>query len=221
MKKDFATLKNFYFGLMLLIIVIIILTPVLVTDGISVLDEEISELVLIAVQVVIAYVLYRLYQREIEKTNQELVRALRYIGTANVEIQNFKEIFADLDRYPSSAKKFKNILNDLAKKAAGITKSKQVILRIVNTLEAKTLTENIYCENGDKNFKIGNRELVNGAGLNGYSVISSRQESFNIKAFCIFSAQINESQRNLIQRIVEELEIIYLLFSITNGEKAA
>ena len=86
-------------------------------------------------------------------------------------------------------------------------------------METKTLTENIYCENGDKNVKISNKELVNRGTIAGYSIISSRQENFNIKAICIFSAQLNENQRNLIQRIVEELEIIYLLFSITNNKK--
>jgi hypothetical protein len=194
-------------------------TPVLIKDGISIFDEEVSELILIAIQFFVAYILYRLYQREIEKSNQELVRALQYIGTTNVEIQNFKEIFVDLDRYPKNIKEFKIILDNLTKKAAGITKSQWVLLRIVNTLQVKTLTEDLYCEGDNKNKKIGNKELINGTAINGFSVISSRQESFNIKAFCVFSAQINENQRSLLRRIVEELEIIYLLFTIANEGK--
>jgi len=219
MRKDFVTLKNFYLGLIILIITVIIFTPILIRDGISILDEETAELVLIAIQFFVAYVLYRFYQKEIEKSNQELIRAFQHIGTTNVEIQNFKEIFADLERYPKNKKEFKYIFNDLTQKAAGIAKSEQITLRIVNILEAKTLTENIYRENGGKSIKIGNKELVNGVEIPGIHVISSRQDSFNIKAFCAFSAEINENQRNLIQRIVEELEIIYLLFSITNGER--
>lgn len=219
MRKDFINLKNFYLSLILLIILIITLTPVIIKDGVSIFDEEIVELVLIAIQFFVAYILYCLYQREIEKSNQELVRALQYIGTTNVEIQNFKEIFVDLDRYPGNTKEFKIILNDLTKKAAGITKSQWVLLRIVNTLQVKTLTEDLYCEDGNKNKKIGNKELINGAAIDGFSVISSRQESFNVKAFCVFSAQINENQRSLLQRIVEELEIIYLLFTIANEGK--
>jgi hypothetical protein len=221
MKKNFITLKNLYIASIFLIVVIITFTPVIVTQGISIVDEELGEFILIAIQFFVAYVLYRLYQREIEKSNQELIRALQYIGTANVEIQNFKEIFSDLDRYPRNAKEFKYILDDLTKKAAGITKSEQVILRIINIVDGKTLTENMYCENGNKSLKIGNKELISGAIINGFSVISSRQDSFNVKAFCVFSAEINENQRNLLQRIVEELEIIYLLFSITDGEKIA
>jgi hypothetical protein len=221
MKKNFITLKNLYIASIFLIVVIITFTPVIVTQGISIVDEELGEFILIAIQFFVAYVLYRLYQREIEKSNQELIRALQYIGTANVEIQNFKEIFSDLDRYPRNAKEFKYILDDLTKKAAGITKSEQVILRIINIVDGKTLTENMYCENGNKSLKIGNKELISGAIINGFSVISSRQDSFNVKACCVFSAEINENQRNLLQRIVEELEIIYLLFSITDGEKIA
>lgn len=219
MRKNFITLKFFYLALILVIILVITFTPLIVTKGISIIAEELGELILIAIQFFVAYILYRLYQREIEKSNQELVRALKYIGTTNVEIQNFKEIFADLDRYPKNEKEFKNILVNLTQKAAGITKSEQVILRIINTLEAKTLTENMYCENGNKGAKISNKGLISKETINGFSVIASRQESFNIKAFCIFSTEINASQRDLLQRIVEELEIIYLLFSIINKEK--
>jgi hypothetical protein len=220
MKKNFVTLKNFYFGLILLTITFIIITPVLIKEGFSTLDEEASELILIAVQFIVAFILYRLYQREIEKSNQELIRALQYIGTTNVEIQNFKEIFIDLDRYPRNEKEFKFILNNLTEKAAGIAKTQWILLRIVNTLEAKTLTENLYCEDENKNKKIGNKELISGTVAGDISVIGSRQDSFNVKAFCAFSAEINKNQRNLIQRIVEELEIIYLLFSITSGENS-
>jgi hypothetical protein len=216
MRKNFVTLKNFYLGLIFLIIAVIILTPILIREGVSILDEEVSEIILIAIQFAVAFILYRLYQREIEKSNQELIRTLQYIGTTNVEIQNFKEIFVDLDRYPRNTKEFKFILDDLTKKAAGIAKAQWVLLRIVNTLEVKTLTESLYCENENKNMKISNKELINGRIIKGPYVISSRQESFNIKAYCVFSSAINESQRNLLQRIVEELEIIYLLFSITN-----
>ncbi|HEX7586513.1 MAG TPA: hypothetical protein VF390_02685, partial [Patescibacteria group bacterium] len=87
MRKNFITLKFFYLALILVIILAITFTPLIVTKGISVIDEELGELILIATQFFVAYILYRLYQREIEKSNQELVRALKYIGTTNVEIQ--------------------------------------------------------------------------------------------------------------------------------------
>lgn len=53
-----------------------------------------------------------------------------------------------------------------------------------------------------------------------FLVVSSRQDVLSAKVFCVFDQKINDQQRVLVQRIVEELEMIYALFSLWRGIKA-
>ncbi|MFA5986537.1 MAG: hypothetical protein WC819_04305 [Parcubacteria group bacterium] len=219
MDRKIITLKNAYIFLGFVLVVTTVLTPLMVRSGISFVEEETVEVIMIITQFIIGFVIYRMYRNEMEVLDYRSKEAVRHIGTTNVEIQSLRKIFDDVQKYPRSSHEFGKVMADLTKIVAGITKADHVLLRIIDIEEARTVTEK-ELKNNESLSHIGNKELIDGLVKDGFFVVSSRQDVLSVKVFCIFNADINDRQRDMLQRIVEEVEMIYVLFSFWRGTKA-
>lgn len=90
-----------------------ILTPLAVRSGISFLEEEIVEVIVIIAQFIIGFIIYGMHRHEVEELDYRFKEAVRHIGSTNVEIQSLRKIFDDVQRYPRSVKEFNNVMAHL------------------------------------------------------------------------------------------------------------
>ncbi len=209
---------------------LIVLTPYFIRSRFGFLPEEAVEGAIIAFLFLIGYFTLKLYQREVAKNLAELEKlkktknelsdsleeAFRYIGAVNVQIQTIKSVFSSLEKYPESKKDFKRILHFLADRILALVNVDWVVLKIVNTQNQETLREHSATRGSAVllKYNITNQDLISGQIKGGYTVIASGQKNFFIKAFCIMpKAKINKEQKILIQAIVNQIEMLFIIFT--------
>jgi len=230
MKKNIFILKNFYVFLLIIIIVVIILTPLLISDGFSIFDEEIVEVIIIALLFAVSSIIYVFYQNEL-KRNQEALEnaekhrltleerlddAFKHIGQVNVQIQEIRFIFNGLKKYPESKNEFKNILKYFAEKVLGIIAVDWVLFKIIDIENIKTLGEHYQRREGAifSANKIGNNDLINKISLESYNILCSEQGNLNIKVYCILPKfEIAKQTEIFIKAVLNQLEMLFVIYS--------
>jgi hypothetical protein len=208
----------------------IILTPLVVTKAFSIFEEETLEVILITALFLVGYFIYRLYKRQVEKDKVELRElqrdrddlesrldeAFRHIGKINVQIDEIRDVFSNIDKYPESHEEIKHIFHYLAHKILGLVDSPWVILRVIDISSLATQKEHIESRGGSQAQipNISNKDLLTNEVLDGWQVLKSEQSNLNVKAFCILPANhISDDQKILIQAITGQLEMLFLIFS--------
>jgi hypothetical protein len=223
-------LERTYFSFLFVIFFLVIFTPYIIKSGFMLVEEETLEVIIIVFLFGIGYVILKLYRREVENNLKELERikrerhalesrlteAFKYIGSINVQIKEIKSAFSDIKKFPESKKDLKYILQFSADKILSIINTDWAIVRIVDINNSKTLRE--YCRaRGEAvliKYKIDNDDLLKNKKLNGYKVITSSQENFYIKTFCVIPAQnISRDQEDLAKAIITQLEMLFVIFS--------
>jgi hypothetical protein len=213
--KNQKLLERLYLGALGGLIMLIIFTPLFIKEGVSILDEELLEVILSVVLFSVGFLIYSLYQREIAKHQKSLEETLNYIGSINIQIDHIRSIFNGMNKFPETKNDFKKILKFLAGKALGIISADWVLLRIVETENTKTLAE-LFQARGKValvKHEISNKNLVMEKSCEGCSVVESNQDNFKIQAYCVIPQEIDDEQRTLIQAIINNLAMIYLIFS--------
>lgn len=223
-------LKNIYVDLLVLIMILIVLTPYLISSGFSIFREEVIEGFMITVLFVIGYIIYLFYQKEVEKTqdvmdamehdNQDLKTRIdetfRYIGTLNVQIEQINEVFSAIKKYPENKKDFKAILEFLSAKILGIVNTDWVLLRIVDLDDESTIREFCGVRGGAALLKheIHNKELLQGKVPDDLIVHRSEQTNLTIRAFCVFPKQeLTREQCIFLKAITNQLEMLFIVFT--------
>lgn len=215
--KSEKLLKNIYIVLMVLLFALIISTPILVRWKITFLEEEIKEIIeagMLFVLLVIALSSRFLYQRKLKQRERELDKTLNYIGAVNLQVDQIKSIFDTLTKYPESKKDFKYLFESLADKVLAVVNCDWVLFRIIDPSSGKTLTEYPKARGLAVllKYEIKNSELLENKIFRGHCVVSSMQENFNIKVFCIMPiGSLDENQEVLLNAIVNNLGMLYLI----------
>lgn len=235
-KRKLQLLEGVYITLLVCLFSLIISTPYLITNKVSLtnnilIDEELVEGLLIALLLVISYVVSALYRKELDKYRGEITNlsvkkanvesrladAFKYIGAVNVQIEEIESLFQSLNKYPEDKKDFKNSLSYLAQKVLGIVNVDWVIFRIINVDSLKTLREYSDTRGNAVLLKhnISNKSLVGAKSIDGCDVISSNQKNLTIKVFCIIPSvdHMTATQKGLVQTIVNALEMLFIIFA--------
>ncbi len=230
MIKKEKMLERFYFLFLFLLYLLIILTPYIIRSGISFFEEEYLEAIIISILIMIGYYVLVLYRREVNKNlkalkeleeknktlEDRLMESFKYIGSVNVQIQEIRSAFSNLDKYPENKKDYKYILQFFSEKILGIVDVDWALLRIINTTNNNILRE--YSKIRGKSMLLkcafSNEELIDGKVEGNYSVIRSTQENFTVKTICVFpKKKISNEQTIIIKAIVNQLEMLFLIFA--------
>jgi hypothetical protein len=228
--KNIKILEKIYLSLIILILVFIILTPLIISEGISVISEEPLEAFIITILFLVGFFVRKVYQNEAEKNRNDYERlksekiiieesltdAFRHIGSINVQIDEIRASFSDIKKYPESKQDFKNILQFMGKRILGMTDADWALFRIIDVASGATLRE--YCETRGNaallKHNFSNKDLLEGVTVKECVVAKSSQENFNIKTFClVHSKTLNKDQITLITAIVNQLEMLFLIFT--------
>jgi hypothetical protein len=229
MAKNIKLLERLYFLFLIILLASVALTPYIIKGGVSFFEEEHIEVILIVVQMIIGYFIFRLYKREVEINTEKLQRlqnhkvslesqlndAFKYIGSVNVQMQEIKSIFSGIKKYPENKKDFKYVMQFLADRVLGIADIEWVIFRIIDHRNFRSLKE--YCGSRDPSVlikcEINNEDLVKDK-LDSYAVFKSEQKNFNVKAYCVISKKIlTKDQQDFIKAIANQLEMMFIIFT--------
>ncbi|OGI25954.1 MAG: hypothetical protein A3J76_00435 [Candidatus Moranbacteria bacterium RBG_13_45_13] len=237
-------LRNIFLFVFLILVVTIISTPLLISRGFSLFQEETWEAILLLAQVSLAWNIFRLYEKavagreeEIEKLEKEyqrrekqLLEAFAYLGKVNVQISLIKDFLGKL-KAPASKKEVKEYLDDILRMALAISQKEWMTVRIVNTENMQTIAEH-WASSSSKTktseVKIGNREIVemahdkNLCNERNLCVLSSTgSKPYKEKAFLVFLENNNVDREVLgfLKAAVNQCEIIHTLFVLGHGQK--
>jgi hypothetical protein len=216
-------IREFILFLIVINVVLIIITP-LFNVNIWNFSDEISEVVYIASLFVLMAILFSFYSREVDKYKKQqedleerLRETFKYIGSINLQLEEMKKVFSSVNKYPESKKDIQALFVHTAERILGIINADWVMLKIVDVRNSNNLHE-YFISRGNKKVervKIDNKELLTGeCSLDGCNIVKSNQDNFNIKAFCVLPvAAKNDNQKFLINTIVNQLEMLFIIFN--------
>ena len=221
-------LKAGYVCVVVLLTLLIISTPYLVKGDFTlgkdlVLVEEIIECSLIALMLLAAYSVIRVYHYQMQKAEiharsveAQLGDAIKYIGKVNVQIAAIKSNFSSMRKYPQIKADFDKTLNILTQSALGIANVDWIEFRIIHLDTHKMIREHHEARAGSEvpRHNTSNRAIIEGKRLPGYSIVSSEWENLTVKAFCILPVErLTDNQEVFLKDLVGELEMLFVIFT--------
>lgn len=219
MSQKMNFLTRVYWISIFFLVCLLIATPYLAHERIHAsLDNslDLAESVMLAVLVIIGFGINRFYHTELDRRQQDIDGMLDYIGHVNVQIHEMRESFRDIKKYPESKSDLKYIYEILAKRVLAMVNAEWVLFRIVDVPSRNTLSEYLQTRGASLAAKceVSNKDLVEDRINPGYSAVRTSQDNFDIRAFCVLpKRQLNGDQRVFIGRIVNDLGMLYLIFS--------
>lgn len=223
MTRRYQRLKNFVLALIVINILAVVGTPLLRLRLFD-LSESFSTSLIITLLFIFLALLLGVYFKEVEKykkTQEDLEERLRetfrYIGSINLQLEEMKKVFSNFNKYPESQKDIQAVFTHTAERILAIVPTDWVLLRIMELDQGKTLHE-YFLSRGNKKiekFKLENQDLLNGeCSIEGCSIITSQQNNFNLKAFCILSTEVKDkNQQFMITSAINQLEMLFIIFN--------
>ncbi len=222
-------LKNNRFRQFLLVVIflssiLVIATPWLVSNGLWGLKEETWETLIIVFFITLIYAAQFLYFKEFRRLKayqgnleERLQETFKYVGSMNLQLDEIKNAFSNFKKYPQSKKEMKEVFDYFANKILSLVNASWVVLKIINVDSGRTLRE-IKVTRGYQEVtppKIENHDILAGrCYLQECTIIQSEQENLSIKACCIMPIKVsNKEQEFFIQSIINQLEMMFLVFS--------
>ncbi len=208
-------LKRFYLLFMLILLFCIVSTPYAIKNGFSFLEEEFLEGLIILIITIIAIILDFFYKKEVASKNEIIDTAWKQIGKMNIFAERIKKLLVSVDKYPENKTKLKSILEEMADRILGLDNYDFVFLRIVEEKKIRTISEYFKARKKMDLPKISNKDLVKINPNTVSSAVSSTMEGLDVKIFCILSKDdISEEQKILIQKILNDIVMLYYIFFI-------
>ena len=216
MTRKIITIERAHFTIITIISIIIPLTPYFIREGISLLEEEFVEMILIGALVAIGHIVMLIYKNEITRRQEEMDEMFRYIGEINVRLQHIRTLFTDINKYPENTKDFKRVLSLLAEKTLGIVNADWVLLRIIDAQTGKTLREHAEARQSDVviHHEISNQDLLNKRNPTGCVAVSNNTDNVTSQTFCILPrTELTREQDTLLKAILSQLQMLFIIFT--------
>lgn len=232
--KRLLYLKNIYLSILYLILAFIIFTPFL-GKYFHFIKEEYQEFIMLVLSAIFGYFFFLLYKKELiifqtridnlkqDKDNlgKKFNDAYNHIGNMNILIQEINAIFTKIKNYPENEIDLKNSIKYLSWHILVMLNTKWVDIKIIDLATKKTIHEYYNTRIGCKENKIiiSNSDLLNKKYSNWIIVIKSSQENMSINTFCIVKTRLSDEQRILIEAIINQLEMLYLISLSPNHKR--
>jgi hypothetical protein len=230
MNHKIKALELSYLVLSIAVSIIIVLTPLIISSGISAIPEEVLEVLVITALLGIGLILVKLYRKEAEKNleafeklksekgnlEERLMSSIRYIGSVNVQIDEVRSAFSEIKKYPESRQDFKDLMQFLGSKVLSMTDTDFVMFRIIDTASYNTLREYYESRTGTPppNNNFSNKAMLESASVNDCTIVKSSQENFSVKTLCVINTRrINRDQEIFLKAIANQLEMLFLIFT--------
>jgi ribosomal protein S20 len=221
-----------------LLFLFIIATPHFIKEGVWGMPEAAVEGIFLAVEIGVLIRLFKSYDfhsnksdRKVSRLSGELaeqkelsVDTLKYLGKMNVQMSFVKQLVKKF-KAPAERERLKYTINEMLQVIAGLIDNEKVSLRIIDLDSYKTINEVSLAgknEIGKTVKNMSNENLCKRAqkkNINNLHIISSEHDNFSLKTFVFVenpegesSYKIDDEQFELAQDIVNQCEMMYLLF---------
>ena len=230
MNKTIRFLERTYLFILVAIFLLIVFTPYIIHTGFTMFEEQLVEVTIIILLFAVGYAVLSLYRKETAKNLKNINRltkekgdlenriteAFKYIGTVNIQIQEIKAVFSDIQKFPENKKDFGYTVQFLADKTLSMVNVGWVLFRIIDSKNMHSLGE--YCKSRGNSVlpqhKISNRALLSNKKIKGFTVVGPGYENFYIKTFCIIpKVKLSSDNKVFIKAIVNQLEMLFLIFT--------
>lgn len=240
--KNLSLLQISYLVIYLILFCAVIYTPHLITGGIHItkrliLEEEITEGLLLGILFILNILVLNLYRKETENQKeliskiredkksieQKLDESFRYIGQINVQIQQIRSIFNEKDRYPETKNDFKRALFYFSERVFGIVNAEWVLFRVIDNNNQKTIREQFEIRQGYTSDypHVSNKMIIEGRCCPPYTVIISNPQNLNLLVCCILPVEkVNNDERIFIQAITNEITMLFVILNSGYYKKA-
>ncbi|MCX6122266.1 MAG: hypothetical protein NTX44_11720 [Ignavibacteriales bacterium] len=230
-----SVVQTIYFIIYLALSSVIIFTPILIKGSVYItksfiIDEEIAEVILLAILFSLNIMIFKLYKREASRqeefikkinndkktTEEKLYDSLSYIGKVNVQIEEIKTIFNTANTYPETKNEFKKTFRFLSERVLGIVNTNWALLRIINSNTQRTISECFETRHG---FScpyphISNKMIIEKQLIPSCTTVISNSKNLNILVYCTMPIdQINNDQQIFIQAIINEIIMLFIILN--------
>ena len=211
-------LIKIYIGALVFLFILVISTPVLIRDGVSLVAEEFLETALLFTAIIASFVIYSKYKKTLTKLEDEYKDLARYVGGLNLQTVQIENMYNELTKLPKNKRDFIKTLEMLNNNILSAVPADFVLTRIIDTHSGRTLTEK-RTERGDvepdENIvsEISNKLLIGKQKIHGMNVYYSNHLNSNTLTCNVFpTTEINKHQEVLIRSAVNNINILYLIF---------
>lgn len=218
-EKQYRYLYNLF---LLSLAILIILTPRLVSSGPAWLAEEMIEMMIIGSLLAIFFAINSMREESLRSCDISLRQAWSHVGRVNLLIERVRSAIVSVDKYPKNRRDLKRTLQDMGDKVLGLSGSGFVFFRLINKQTMQTLSEFAGGSRATAvaEQKFSNRALLRKNKLPGMEVFSSAQKNVEIRSFCIIEqAGLTEESRAFIQKIVDDLAALFVIFESQNSQQ--
>ena len=221
-----------------LLFLFIIATPYLIKEGVWGMSEAVVEGMFLAVEIGVLIRLFKSYDfhsnksdrkanqlsGELEEQKELSADTLKYLGRMNVQMSIIRQLVEKF-KDPVDEKRLKHTINEMLQVIAGLIDNEKVSLRIIDLSSHKTIDEVSLV--GDSRIGRATKKMTNsnlcknlqGRVVDDLHIISSEHDNFSLKTFVLVetsdgkkSYKIDDEQFELVQDIVNQCEMMYLLF---------
>lgn len=202
--------------------ILIVLTPRLVGHGSSWLVEEMIEMLIIGSLLAIFFAVNNMHEESLQSCDISLKQAWSHVGRVNLLIERVRSAIVSIEKYPKNRRDLKRAFREMGDKILGLSGSGFVYFRLINKKTLQTMGEFSGGPQSAKTaeLKFSNRSLLHKKRLPDMEVFSSAQKNVAIRSFCIIEpAGLTEESRAFIQKIVDDLAALFVIFEAQNSEQ--
>ena len=234
-------LQIVYLIIITILFLFIVYTPTFIEGPVHItkkliIEEETIEGILIGILFILSILILSFYKQEVDKkkaqilsirndkkkVEERLLASDQYIGMVNVQIQDIKLIFNNIENYPKTKTELKNMYALFGKRILGITNSNWVLIRIIDSTSQRTISEHFESKSKLTNGypHVSNKTIMEEKQLLSHISVISNPENLNILVFCILSVdKISNNERIFVQAIINEITKLYIIINSTFNKK--
>jgi hypothetical protein len=236
-----SILQVIYLLFYLILFASVVYIPTLINNPLHIsekliVEEETLEGSLIGILFILSIVILNLYKRDVIR-HKELIKQINidkmtveerlkasdhYIGIINVQIQEIKSIFTNINKYPETKEDLKRTFRFFGERVLGIVSADWALFRIIDSTNQRTLSEHFETRKG---FPFGyphvsNRMVLEKMAILPYTAVTSGMQNLNIQVACIVPVDsISNDQVVFIQAIINEITKLFIILNSSYYKK--
>lgn len=240
LNHQISFLQLLFFGIYIILSAVMVFTPILITRSVHItktfiLDEDVTEVILLSFLFALSLLIFKLYKQEAskqeelinnikndkKKADENLFDSLNYIGRVNVQIEEMKSIFGTTVIYPETKNDFKKTVRFLGGRVLGIVNTNWALFRIISSDTHRTMYQYFEAREGIscRYPHVSNKMIVEKQHTSPLTTVISHPNNLNILICCAMPVEtINNDQRVFIQAIMNEITMLFIIFNSLYGK---
>jgi len=234
-------LQVFYLMIYLVLFSAIIYIPTLISGPLHlakklIIEEETIEGSLLGILFLISILMLNLYKLEVNKHKELILKingdklkvedrlndSYHYIGLINVQIEEIKSIFTNIDKFPETMEDLKKTYNFLGGRILGIVHTDWVLFRIISNNTRRTMSEHFEVRQGFSSVfpHVSNKMILEKQAGFPFTLVVSNPQNLDIQVCCIMPIEkISHDQHVFIQAIINEITKLFVIINSSYYKK--